>query len=53
MCTSSGRAYLERLLARTGIADRFAVTVAREDTEEHKPRPAPYLLVARRLGVDP
>ena len=53
VCTSSGRAYLERLLARTGIADHFAATVAREDTDEHKPRPAPYLLVAGRLGVDP
>ena len=53
VCTSSGRGYLERLLDRTGIADRFAATVAREDTEEHKPRPAPYLLAARRLGVEP
>ena len=53
VCTSSGRPYLERLLDSTGIADRFAATVAREDTDEHKPRPAPYLLAARRLGVAP
>lgn len=53
VCTSSGRPYLEGLLERTGIADRFAATVARQDTDEHKPLPAPYLLAAQRLGVDP
>ena len=53
VCTSSGRAYLERLLELRGLADRFAVTVARQDTDEHKPLPAPYLLAARRLGVAP
>lgn len=53
VCTSSGRPYLERLLVHNGIADRFAATVARQDTDEHKPRPAPYLLAARRLDVAP
>lgn len=51
VCTSSGRCYLERLLERTGIADRFVATVAREDTDEHKPLPAPYRLAAQRLEV--
>lgn len=53
VCTSSGRRYLERMLERTGVAERFAATVAREDTDEHKPHPAPYRLAARRLGVAP
>lgn len=53
VCTSSGRPYLERLLDLHGLVDRFAATVARQDTEEHKPLPAPYLLAAQRLGVDP
>lgn len=53
VCTSSGRSYLDQLLARTGIVDRFAATVAREDTDEHKPDPAPYRLAAQRLGVAP
>lgn len=53
ICTSSGRAYLDRLLSLRGLGERVAATVAREDTDEHKPRPAPYLLAARRLGVDP
>ena len=52
VCTSSGRAYLERLLDARGLANLFAATVAREDTDEHKPLPAPYLLAASRLGVD-
>lgn len=52
VCTSSGRAYLERLLDLRGLQDRFAATVAREDTDEHKPLPAPYQLAAARLGVE-
>lgn len=51
VCTSSGRAYLERLLDDRGLADLFVATVAREDTDEHKPLPAPYLLAASRMGV--
>lgn len=53
VCTSSGRTYLERLLADRGLAGRFTATVAREDTDEHKPLPAPYLLAASRLQVRP
>lgn len=53
VCTSSGREYLEALLERTGLDQVFDATVAREDTSEHKPDPAPYRLAARRLGVDP
>ncbi len=52
VCTSSGRTYLERLLDRRGLADLVVATVAREDTDEHKPLPAPYLLAASRLGVE-
>lgn len=53
VCTSSGRTYLERILRLPTLAGRFAASVAREDTDVHKPDPAPYLLVAARLGVDP
>lgn len=52
VCTSSGRTYLERLLDHRGLADLVVATVAREDTDEHKPLPAPYLLAASRLGVE-
>jgi HAD superfamily hydrolase (TIGR01509 family) len=53
VCTSSGRSHLERVLDAVGLSDVFATTVAREDTDEHKPRPAPYLLTSSRLGVHP
>lgn len=53
VCTSSGRAYLERLLEWRELAGRITTTVASEDTDEHKPLPAPYLLAAVRLGVTP
>ena len=53
VCTSSGRAHLDEVLALPELAGRFAVTVTREDTDEHKPRPAPYRLAAARLGVVP
>lgn len=51
VCTSSGRTYLDRLLGQHGLAARVSARVAREDTDEHKPLPAPYLLAADRLGV--
>lgn len=54
VCTSSGRESLDRVLAMPGIAGlAVAASVAREDTTLHKPDPAPYLLTASRLRVDP
>ena len=53
VCTSSGRAHLERLLELPELAGRFDARVARQDTDEHKPHPAPYLLAAERLGATP
>lgn len=53
VCTSSGREHLELVLDRPELRGRFGACVAREDTDEHKPLPAPYLLAAERLGVAP
>lgn len=50
MCTSSSRRHLDRVFA-LGVGDLFDVSVAAEDTDRHKPEPAPYLEAARRLGV--
>lgn len=50
VCTSSSRRHLDRVFA-LGIEDVFDVSVAAEDTDRHKPEPAPYLEAARRLGV--
>lgn len=52
VCSSSSRRHVERVLD-LGLSDCFAATVAAEDTDEHKPAPAPYLEAARRLGVAP
>lgn len=52
VCTSSGRMHLDRVLASPDFADiAFDAEVTREDTDRHKPDPAPYLLAAARLGV--
>jgi A/G-specific adenine glycosylase len=50
--TSSRRSVLDAMLAETGLETVFAVSVASDDVRETKPHPEPYLLAARRLGVD-
>lgn len=40
-------------LARIGIDGLFGVVVGYEDTEEHKPHPAPFLKALERLGLAP
>ena len=51
LVTSSERNDVEPVLRAAGIADRFKTAVFGEDTSEHKPSPAPYLLIAEKLGV--
>jgi len=51
--TSSSRALCALSLEVTGLARRLPSRICHEDTREHKPDPAPYLLAARRLGVAP
>lgn len=53
VATSSRRDDLEMLLPITGLAGRFPVRVGYEETDAHKPDPAPYRLAAARLGLDP
>ena len=40
-------------LAAVGLGDRVDLVVGQEQTERHKPDPAPLLLAAQRLGVAP
>lgn len=47
--TSSGREHLGRVLDLAPLTDRFLVRVAREDTDEHKPSPVPYLSALDQL----
>jgi beta-phosphoglucomutase-like phosphatase (HAD superfamily) len=42
-----------KTLATLGCEKLFNTVVCAEDTRDHKPKPEPYLLAARRLGVSP
>ena len=51
--TSKGIGSALPALARFGIDERLAMLVTMEDTEAHKPDPAPLLLAAERLDLPP
>lgn len=53
VATSSSRHYLEDLLTRFGLLDRFAMTLTADDVARGKPHPEIYLTAAERLGVSP
>ena len=53
VATSSGRPYLENILQRFDLLDRFAMTLTAEDVTHGKPHPEIYLTAASRLGVEP
>jgi HAD superfamily hydrolase (TIGR01509 family) len=51
--SSSPREHVRRVLVAAELVELVPVVVASEDVVRHKPDPAPYLLAARLLGVDP
>ena len=51
VASGSGRTIVLRQLSSLELTDLFAVVVAAEDTERHKPEPDVFLETARRLGV--
>jgi HAD superfamily hydrolase (TIGR01509 family) len=53
VASSSPRARLDRTLARAGLTDAFAVTVAGDEIAQGKPAPDMFLEAAARLGVEP
>jgi HAD superfamily hydrolase (TIGR01509 family) len=53
VASSSPRARLDRTLARAGLADAFAVSVAGDEVEHGKPAPDMFLAVAERLAIAP
>ena len=53
VATSSGRKYLEEILNRFEILERFHITLTAEDVTHGKPHPEIYLTAANRLGVEP
>jgi len=53
VATSSGRPYLEDILKRFDLLQRFSLTLTAEDVTHGKPHPEIYLTAAERLGVAP
>lgn len=53
VATSSARRYLEEILGRFELLERFDLTLAAEDVTHGKPHPEIYLAAASRLGVAP
>lgn len=53
VATSSGRRYLEEILNRFELLERFHMTLTAEDVTHGKPHPEIYLTAAERLGVAP
>ncbi|HTW99956.1 MAG TPA: HAD family phosphatase [Acidimicrobiales bacterium] len=53
LCTSANRVVIDDVLARTGLAETFAVSVSSEEVARGKPAPDVYLEGARRLGAEP
>jgi HAD superfamily hydrolase (TIGR01509 family) len=53
LASSSNRAVIDVVLARSGLAGAFRATVSSEEVPCGKPAPDVYLEAARRLGVPP
>ncbi len=53
LATSTAAPFAQQRLERSGLIHYFDVIVTRSDVERPKPDPEPYLLAARRLGIDP
>ncbi len=53
VCTSSRRAYAERLLTNHGLLKHFAFLLCAEDVAHSKPDPEIYLTAASRFGISP
>lgn len=51
--TSSSRDHFDEIHAQTGLVPDFEFVLADGDYARHKPHPDPYLLAAKRMGVDP
>jgi len=51
LASSSNRALIDAVLAASGLAASFEVTVSSEEVERGKPAPDVFLEAARRLGV--
>ena len=53
IATAATRANAEDYLRRTGLRDRFAVVLTRDDVEHSKPKPDLFLRAAAGIGIAP
>ena len=53
LTTSASRGHTDLILKRFNIAKFFNVIITEENCSDRKPHPEPYLLTAKKLGVDP
>lgn len=53
VATSSPRLYLDGILERFALTERFLMTLTAEDVTHGKPHPEIYLTAAQKLGVQP
>lgn len=53
LASSANRPVIDAVLAASGLADCFRVTVSGEEVPHGKPAPDIYLAAAEKLGVDP
>lgn len=53
LATSSGPQWVGRHLRAHGLAPRFSAVITRDDVENRKPHPEPYLKAAAALGAAP
>jgi HAD superfamily hydrolase (TIGR01509 family) len=53
VASNSPRAFLDLVLQTSGMASRFAITVAGDEVPRPKPAPDIYLEACRQLGADP
>ena len=53
VATSSRQPHAQQHLAAAGLLELFQTSVTRDDVTHPKPHPEPYLMAAKRLGVDP
>jgi HAD superfamily hydrolase (TIGR01509 family) len=53
VATSSRNPHAQRHLGAAGLIDLFDTIVTRDDVTYPKPHPEPYLIAAKRLGIEP
>lgn len=51
--SSAPRGIIDLVLSKDNLLQYFRLVIAKEDTEKHKPDPAPYLAALERIQLEP